>query len=202
MTQEQQLLDQSRAGDRDALSQLLLRYGPLIRSTLAIGPKWQALIEPNDVMQITYFEAFEQIGGFEGDVRAFPKWLRRIAENNLRDAIQWFEREKRPQPEHRVKPPADDDGIAWLSDYLAGGGQSPSRHAMGNEALDLLLAEIDHLPADYAFVLRRIFIDGRPVGDVAEAMGKTKGAVHLIRIRALKRLRERLGNGTKFLSYH
>ncbi len=202
LCRDEQLLARSKAGDRDALTQLLLEHGPHVRATLAIGPKWRALLEPSDVMQVTYFEAFEQITGFEGDARTFPRWLRRIAENNLRDAIQWFEREKRPQPEHRVAPPSNDDGIAWLSEYLSGHGRSPSRHAMGNETLELLQAEIDHLPADYAYVLRRIFIEGRPVGDVAQSMNKTKGAVHLIRIRALKRLRDRLGSGTKFFSHH
>ena len=199
---EDQILRRAKEGDKNALGELLLRHGRLIRNGLDINPKWQSVLEVNDVMQVTYFEAFEQITRFEGDVRAFPHWLRRIAENNLRDASQGLEREKRPQPGQRVQAPENGDDIVWLQDLISGGGATPSRHAAGNEARLLLEAEMDKLPADYGKVLRLVFLEGKPVGEVADFMGKTRGAVHLLRIRAVNRLRERLGSGSQFFSYH
>lgn len=198
---DEQLLLRAQSGDKNALSELLLRHGPSIRSGLKINPKWRSVLDPEDVMQVTYFEAFERIAHLKEGARSFPAWLQRIAENNLRDAIAWLQREKRPQPERRVRKAEDHDPLAWLYDLISGGGGSPSRHAMGNETLKLLEEEIDKLPRDYGEVLRDVFLEGRSVADVADRMGKTPGAVHLLRIRAVERLRARLGSGSKFLSY-
>lgn len=199
---EDQILRRAKNGDRNSLVELLLHHGPMIRSGLDINRKWRSVLEANDIMQVTYFEAFEQIVRFEGDAKAFPRWLRRIADNNLRDAIQGLEREKRPQPDARVRPPDNGDDIVWLQELISGSVATPSRHAAGNEARQLLEAEIDKLPEDYGKVLRLVFFDGKPVGEVADEMGKTRGAVHLLRIRAINRLRERLGSGSQFFSFH
>ncbi len=199
---DEQLLRRAKTGDSAALGELLMRFGPRIRMELDINPKWQSVLEVDDVLQVTYFEAFEQIGRFAGDVPAFSRWLRRIAENNLKDAIHWLHREKRPQPEHRVTPSDDEDSLVWLCQRLTGGVESPSRHAVGNEVRQLLEAEISNLPSDYRDVLRWIYLEGKTVGEVAQRIGRTKGAVHLLRIRAVDRLRERLGSGSAFLSYH
>ncbi len=200
-TIDEQLLLRAKTGDKNALSDLLLRHGPPIRSGLTINPKWRSVLDADDIMQITYFEAFGQIAHFKGAADSFPGWLQRIAENNLRDAIDWLQREKRPQPEQRVTKSEQHDPLAWLFDLISGGAGSPSRHAMGNETLKLIEDEIDNLPRDYAEVMKGIFLEGRPVADVADQMGKTTGAVHLLRIRAIERLRARLGSGSKFLSY-
>ena len=197
-----QLLRQARAGDKQALSELLLRHGPDIRAGLHINPKWRSMLEADDVMQITYFEAFEQISQFTGEAGAFGAWLRRIALNNLRDAIDWLQREKRPQPEKRVTAPQSGDTIAWLCAQLTGEGESPSHHAVSNEMRRLLEAEIDTLPEDYANVLRWIFLEEKSVGEVARRLGKTSGAVHLLRIRAVSRLRQQMGSGSAFLSFY
>lgn len=198
---DEQLLLRARADDRDAIAQLLRRHGPAIREYLEINPKWQSVLEPNDVMQVTYMEAFLQISHFKGDARSFRSWLRRIAENNLRDAIQSLERDKRPQPGDRVSTSDADGDLAWLNDLLTGGMASPSWHAMGKELRDILEAEIDALPADWSNIIRWIFLEGLGVSEVAARMNKSPGAVHLMRIRAVSRLRERLGSDSRIMYY-
>jgi len=201
-TSDDHLLRRARTGDKEAVGELLLRHGPAIGQRLDINKKWQSILESKDVMQVTYFEAFEQIARFDGDARAFPNWLRRIAENNLRDAIQGLERAKRPQPEKRVAggPNAKDDPVGLYE--LVTGDASPSRHAARNEARMILEAEIDTLPDAYRMVLRLVYLEDKSVADVALLIGRTKGAVHLLRIRAVDRLRNRLGSASRFLSYH
>ncbi len=200
---DDQLLHRAKAGDKQAIGELLLRHGPAIGERLDINKKWQSVLESKDVMQVTYFEAFEQIAQFGGGARAFPSWLRRVAENNLRDAVQGLERAKRPPPHKRIgsETGAQDD-LAGLYDLVTGGTASPSRHAARNEARRILEAEIDTLPDDYRLVLRLVYLDDKPVADVALLIGRTKGAVHLLRIRAVERLRVRLGSASRFLSYH
>lgn len=200
---DDQLLRRARTGDKQAIGELLLRHGPAIGQRLDINKKWQSVLEAKDVMQVTYFEAFEQIGRYDGDANGFPYWLRRIAEHNLRDAIQGLERAKRPQPDKRVASESGaPDDLAGLYDWVTGGSASPSRHAARNEARAIIEAEIDALPDAYRMVLRLVYLEDKPVADVALLIGRTKGAVHLLRIRAVDRLRDRLGSASRFLSYH
>lgn len=199
---DDQLLLRARDGDRDAVEQLLLRHGPPIRDRLEINPKWRSVLETNDIMQVTYLEAFLQFDRFSGDAKSFPGWLRRIAENNLRDAIQALEREKRPQPGNRVVSSEEGADFAWLYDLITGGSATPSWHAMGKELRHFLEAEVDALPRDWRNVLHWMYFDGLGVAEVAQRMSKTTGAVHLMRIRAVARLRERLGSDSRFMSYH
>jgi len=199
---DEQLLRRARLGEKGALGELLLRHGPLVRERIQINPRWRSVLEPNDVMQVTYFEAFEQIRRFSGSASSFPRWLKRIADNNLRDAVQFLERAKRPQPEKRLVASETGDGVAVLYEMIEEGGVSPSKQAGTREIRALLEAEIDRLPDDYRYVIRQVFLEGRPVRDVAADMGRTPGAVHLLRIRAVKRLAESLGSGSRFFSHH
>ena len=71
------MLARATGGDDDALSALLQRHGPRVRRELAIGKQYQSLIDPDDVMQVTYVEAFARIGGFTPTgPEAFLAWLR------------------------------------------------------------------------------------------------------------------------------
>lgn len=197
---DQQLLADAGAGDREALGALLRRHGPRVRATLQINPKWHSVLEPNDVMQVTYFDAIHQIHRLPADVKAFAAWLRKVARNNLLSAVEWLEREKRPQPQDRIQPPPDANPIEWLCGLVTGTGTTPSRAAAKDETRDILAAELEKLPADYREVLRLVFFEGKSVAETAEALGRTRGAVYMLRHRALERLRQRLGTGADFFS--
>lgn len=197
---ESDLVKRAQAGDRDALAALLAAYGPRVRGELDINPQWRSVLEEDDVMQVTYFEAFQQIGRFRSDEASFLPWLRRIAQNNLRDAIEWLGRDKRPQPAKQLDAPDGYDAALWLYDLISGGGTTPSGKLAASEVRTVLEKEIEGLPADYARVLTLVYFENKPVGDVAAAMSRTKGAVHLLRLRALHYLRERLGSGTLFFT--
>lgn len=71
-------------GDADALESLLEQHGPEVERKLTIGREWRSVLDPADVMQVTYLEAFLSIAQFDhGRADSFQAWLQRIAENNL-----------------------------------------------------------------------------------------------------------------------
>lgn len=191
------LVARAVGGDADALSQLLEKYGPDVEERLQIARKWRPVLEPGDVMQVTYLEAFLQIGRFRPDqYESFPGWLRRIAENNLRDAIRGLERQKQPQPERRVEAMVGAESFVHLYETLAATSTTPSR-VVGKADTKRLLEEcIDQLPPDYARTIRLYDLEGRPIGEIAEQMGRSPGAVHMLRARAHERLCELLGTAS------
>jgi RNA polymerase sigma factor (sigma-70 family) len=150
-------------------------------------------------MQVTYFEAFLRIGDFtpygEG---AFYKWLLRIAENNLRDAIKELGRDKRTPPEKRIEPLGNSDSFQALYERLGTTSTTPSRELARGEAQGFLESAISRLPPDYQKVVRLYDLEGGSVAEVTAALGRSKGALFMLRARAHDRLRDILGTGTQF----
>lgn len=198
-----ELLEQAVAGDAAALQTLLGRASRQVRGRLQgrIGKQWQAALDIDDVMQVTFLEAFLQIDRLAArDMATFQAWLTRIAENNLRDALKELSRQKRPDPRKRVQPQSLEDSCAVLLEQLGGTSTTPSRHAARGEAAAILKAALRKLPADYAMAVRQYDLEGRAMAEVAAAMERSEGAVHMLRRRAHDRLRELLGSASQFFS--
>ena len=185
------------SGDADALSELLGEHGPEVERSLSIAREWRSVLEPADVMQVTYLEAFMEIRRFDPDrAQPFRAWLQRIAENNLRDAIRGLQRQKRPQPSNRVDAPAGADSTWELYAHLGVTTTTPSRHVSREERLTHLNAALESLPDDYRKVIRLYDLQGLPIAEVAGQLGRSSGAIHMLRARAHDRLREQLGSAS------
>jgi RNA polymerase sigma factor (sigma-70 family) len=198
------LLQRAAEGDRESLRILLQRFGPIVRDQIEreIGQIWRASLDADDVMQVSYLEAFmrqRSLAARTGET--FKAWLGQIARNNLRDAIKELSRKKRPHPAHRVQhaAAANESYVAFL-DVLSDGGETPSRHVARDEAAQVLRSLIERLPADYARVIQLYDLEGREIAEVAEVMERSVGAVHMLRFRAHDRLRDWIGAETNFFS--
>ena len=187
--------------DEQALTTLLKQVGPQVRRKLSIGRKWQALIDAADVMQVTYLEAFLRISELDAfTVAQFAAWIARIADNNLRDAIRQLERQKRASPRQRVQPAGGDGSGVMLLETVGWTSSTPSRAVATKEAGEALHDALSRLPEAYQQILRLYDLEGRPPREVAEAMERSVGAVHMLRARAHDRLRELVGSGSRFFS--
>ncbi|MHC5110796.1 MAG: sigma factor, partial [Planctomycetota bacterium] len=143
------------AGDGDALTELLMELAPNLERALQIGRSWQSTLETADVMQVTYLEAFLQIGSCKADsLTSFESWLRRIAQNNLRDAIRGLERKKRPSPRNRVRAAEDSESAVGFLETIGVTTTTPSRHMARGELLRYLSSALESLPADYETAIR------------------------------------------------
>ncbi len=190
-------------GDRTALRTLLEDFGPQVWAHIngGIGPQWRSAIDADDVMQVTYLEAFLRIDRCEArDAATFVGWLRRIADNNLRDAIKELGRKKRPHPANRVHADGTDDSAVTLVEMLGAGASTPSRHVARKEAADAVNALLKRLPPDYAKVIQLYDLQGQDIAEVAGSMGRSPGAVHMLRARAHDRLRTMIGAETDFFT--
>jgi len=187
------------AGDRDALGRLLERYGPAVAANLQIGARWRGSLDAGDVMQVSYIEAFLHISSFDVEnAAAFPAWLTRIAKNNLRDGIRALEA-RGNRAEQRVEATPSDDSCIGLLDLLVGSVSTPSTSMRNREACEQLHAALDQLPDDYASAVRLFDLEGRPIDEVAAALGRSTGAAYMLRQRAHDRLRTLLGPGSQFM---
>lgn len=196
-------LERAAAGDLAALRTLLETYGPQVCREIdgEIGVKWRGLVDAEDVMQVTYLEAFLNIREMEARTPAmFVAWLRRIADRNMRDAMRHFERQKRPDPNRRVTTAGNDGSYVALIELLGATTTTPSRQAASGELRGVIHQALDRLPTDYATAVRLYDLEGRDIQAVAEVMGRSPGAVHMLRARAHDLLRTQLGAETNYFT--
>lgn len=197
------LIQRAIAGDRGAAAELLKVHGPVVRARLSgkLSPVWQSVLEPDDIMQVTYMEAFMRIERFQPRHEgSFVAWLSHIAENNLRDAVKELERQKRPNPRNRVQAGRGDDSYVALVELLGATVTTPSLVAARFEVKTALDQALEKLPTDYAKAVRMYHLEGRDCKEVAEALGRSQGAVYMLLARAQDRLKDILGSSSKFFS--
>jgi RNA polymerase sigma-70 factor (ECF subfamily) len=206
MPEEDALLEAALKGDRGALIQLLEKLGPRVRARITpkISGHHRAAMDEDDVMQVTYLEAVTRLASFRGGgASGFLAWLTRLAENNLVDAIRMLEAEKRPNPKkrvHRARVQPDADSMVALIELVGVTSTAPSSAVTQSEirrALDVVLAR---MPPDYAQVIRMYDLQGQPAAAVATEMGRSEGAIYMLRARAHDRLRDELPSESKFFS--
>ncbi len=90
-----QLIDKAQAGDRAAIEELAQCYeGPLHAVVRAkLGPRLEARVEVEDIVQETLLRAFKSLSGFRWrEQDSFIRWLSRIAGNVIHEVAK---REKR-----------------------------------------------------------------------------------------------------------
>ncbi len=204
MTQsESELIAKAQRGNEDALATLLETHGPALRARLAgkISAHWRSALDEDDVLQVTYMEAFSRFSGFvnRGD-GALLAWLTQIAENNLRDAIRGLERAKRPDPRKRVQAAPAQDSYIGLVEILGVTRTTPSMNVARGEIVTELDRALGKLPADYEKCIRLYDLEGRGIEAVCAELGRSSGAVYMLRARAHERLAEILGSESRFFS--
>jgi RNA polymerase sigma-70 factor (ECF subfamily) len=182
------------AGDADALVRLLARYGPAVRRTIRneIPAQWRTLLSEDDVMQESYAEAFLGVRQLSPE-GSFLAWLRRIAKNNLLDAVKGLKAERRGGNRKRVEGAHGEDAVLSLFDVLDDGGTTPSGRAMRGELGEVFDRALARLPDAYREVVRLYDLEMRGADEVARLLGCSPGAVYMRRARAQEMLREILG---------
>ncbi|MEC8253607.1 MAG: sigma-70 family RNA polymerase sigma factor [Planctomycetota bacterium] len=150
---------------------------------LRMGPKLRARMDPEDVLQEVAMEAIHSWGTLSEEANA-GAWLvtlaRRKVARIVRDQLGVAARD--PRREHPIKTELP------LADRRTG----PVTSADRQDRLELLEAALSRLSEDHRNVILRIKIEGLSARAVAEKLGRTENAVHLLLSRALKRLAEEL----------
>lgn len=197
-------VDAARRNDASGhgeLEALLRRNASAVARRITIPRRWRSVLSRRDVMQEAYVDAwrtFEQYA--HRDDRSFRSWLATLARNNLLDAIDMLEAQKRGAGRRAPDPPAGSDSMLALYELVGATTSTPSRLAARREWAIVAERAIRRLPAEHARAIRLHELEGVPVRDVAEALHRSEGATCMLLLRARRKLREMLGAASRFLS--
>jgi RNA polymerase sigma-70 factor, ECF subfamily len=161
---------------------------------LQVEPRFRAKFDPSDIVQQTMLEAVRGWPNYRGSTEAeLAAWLRKILAHVLLHEMRRFGGAQRRDVSREVSlEQALAESSRLLGDALAAPGSSPSEQA-GRHELELRLADaLVRIPADYAEVILLRNVEGLSHDEVAERMGRGVGAVRMLWVRALARLRQEL----------
>ena len=201
---EAQLAAAAARGDRAALQRLLLdHYDELERRIQSkLPPRLAATWAAEDILQVTFFQAFRDIGRYEArEDASFGDWLARIAEHRLLDAIKQHDCAKRGGEWDRVGEIAQGDSrSASLLDWIAADQTSPTSAIARSEALHALQVALASIPDDQREAICLRHLEGKSLEDAAAAMGRSPDAVRGLVQRGKQSLADAMGRASKWLS--
>lgn len=193
-------LRDARAGDQEALITLLRLATPSIRRSISISSQWSSMLDVDDVLQVTFQEAFLGLSRFVSDEpAAFEAWLKMIAKNNVRAAIRSLNSAKRPPPSRRINPADEKSQYSALA-AMAALTRTPSRTVAESEAQTAIDDALEQLPKPYAAAIRLYYFDGVIGEELAARLGKSRGAAFMILARAREHLGELIGSQSRFFT--
>lgn len=189
-----ELLRQARANDQTAWQELVELYSRRMY-------RWcrRAGLQPADASNIVQ-EALQSVAKKLGDFRrdrpgdTFRGWLRRITDNKIRDHY----RKHGKVPDVAVGGLDQQEELLYLADdkevSLTGGDTSnaatPAPHTTQlMAAIEQVQAEVSE--RDWKFFWR-VAVDGQSAADVGREFGATANAVRLVKMRMLRRLRQKM----------
>jgi RNA polymerase sigma-70 factor (ECF subfamily) len=197
---ESDLIRAAAAGDRVALSQLLLlHYNEIERHVaLRLANEPPGLLSPEDALQETFFRAAQALPRFENAyVGSFCPWLKTVATNLIKDAAKRRRRERRAG--NPTAEAGEESRCEWVN-QLAGDSTSPSRCVVRHDNVHRLQSAMTGLPIEQREVIRRHYLLNESFEQIATAMDRSKDAIRGICYRAKKNLRFIMGHSSKYFS--
>ena len=171
-------------GDSDPMFEQYRNY-LLILAEARLHPRLRRVVDPSDLVQETYFRAHRAHEGYRGDEAGRLAWLKVILRNVLTDVI----RRQFRRPAEVSMEPAIEESTCRACDLLAADQSTPSQQAQRHEQTSLLADALVQLPEAQreAIVLQKL--QGYPLGEIAEHMGRSQTAVAGLIKRGLQNLR-------------
>jgi RNA polymerase sigma-70 factor (ECF subfamily) len=193
-----ELLAATRSGDATAWGVLLERYRPYLALLIEVqlGRRLQVKADPADLVQEAFLQAHRKFAAFRGTTGdEFLGWLREILASRLAKLVRrYYGTAGRDVRLERNLAESLTDSSRALDWVLADSGGSPSDGACGRERAVRVVAAVERLPPDYRRVLILRHLDGLTFPEVGERMGRSADAVTQLWARAIRRLRDALGD--------
>jgi RNA polymerase sigma-70 factor (ECF subfamily) len=172
LQEEASLVARAKEGDETAISQLYRQNAPGIYGYVVSRVRDPALAD--DLTSEVFLRALEGLAQFEYRGIAISAWLYRIAHDRIADHFR--------RQAQRPTIPLEDDLL-------------PAQDGIDQEVDARLRVEhvgkaIEQLTAEQHQVILLRFVAGLKLGEVAHVMDRSAGAIKMLQLRALTRLRQ------------
>ena len=186
-----ELLRRAQAGAPDAVNALYERCAGRVLAyvRLRLGRELRSRLESRDILQATLVKSVERLPQLRGDdTRSLMGWLARIADNEIRDRADYYQRQQRDAA--RETPLEDDVPVAALT-------RSALSRLILDEQAQQLEAALESLSPDHReVILLRKFAE-LPFAEIGRRMGKSEDGCRMLLARAMTALTLKMTGATR-----
>src|SRR5262249_8756657 len=181
------LLSRSQAGDAAAWEALLAKLRSYVRLLVRtrLGPHLGAMLDTSDIVQEALLRIHRGFQGFSG--RSVPEllgWVAQITGHAVVTCRRYTAAGKRD-----VNREVHGEGL--LMRFPSESSQ-PEQRASREEEAARLAAALERLPEAQREVIQARFFDQLRFGEISRRTGKSVGAVRVVCLRAIQRLRREM----------
>ncbi len=193
-----EMLKNAAKGDQPALNELLQGHRDPIRRMVQarMDRRMAARVDASDVVQDVLIEASRRLPDYlQGPPMPFRLWLRQIAQDRMIDLHRRHRAQRRDVTREQATAPAgwDDRSSLDLAAKLVDSELTPAAHAIRQELQRRFYAALDELSDDDREVVVMRHVEQMGNSEVAEALGLSPAAAGMRYLRALRRLKDVLG---------
>lgn len=191
-------IDKARAGNEDARNRLFQKcrsYLDLL-AQMEVGSKLRVKADTSDLVQNTLMDAYRGLDDFRGQTQQeWLGWLKQILKRNMTDLIRHYRYAEKRRIDREVSLDRPQLGRSTIVGFEpAAEIPTPSQAVVALED-ELLLAEaIAALSEDYRQVIVLRNLQKFSFAEVAEEMNRTRPAVQMLWLRAVRKLGESMKN--------
>lgn len=191
------LLDGARRGaqvDRDRLFTASRSYLGLI-ARAQIETHLQAKVDASDLVQQTLMEAHRDFERFQGATEGeWLAWLRRILAHNTADFVRRYRGTAKRATQREIAAPVKraDQSTFFAFGEPADSMETPSQQLARRDDQLAISAALETLSPDHREVIVLRNLERLSFEEVAERMGRTRPAVQMLWMRAIKKLQEQM----------
>lgn len=178
---------------------VVAKYEPYLRmlARTQMRKAFQAKVGASDMVQQAMLQAVQGLDGFRGSTEAeFRGWLRQILARHICHLDRDMHRDKRDVRREQSMEQKLAQSSMRLEGLLAGDGPTPSQNVVLGEHVLKMADAVERLPEAQREAIRLHYLEGMKLAEVAEALGKTNGAVAGLLHRGMKTLRKELADGS------
>ena len=181
-----ELLQRAKGGSPDAVNALYERYAGRLLAyiRLRMGRDLRARLESRDILQATLLKSLQHLDELKGTATpSLMAWLARIAEHEIRDRVDYHQRQRRDAA--REVAIEDDSAIAAAS-------RSALSRVILNEEAQRLEAAIEALSPEHRDVIVLRKFEELSFAEIGHRMGRSEDACRMLLARAMTALTLRL----------
>ena len=183
-----------QAGSLSAADGLFRRFEPWLTviARSQVESRFAAKFDPSDLVQQTLAQAVRDFPQFKGTTEPeLLAWLRQILAHTLAHEIRRYAGTQKRDLDREVSLDQDLTAVSQrFGDLLPASGPTPSQNAVAADRQVQLARLLERLPPDYRDILVLRHLEGLSHDAIALRMNRKPGAVRMLWVRALARLRE------------
>jgi RNA polymerase sigma-70 factor (ECF subfamily) len=183
-----ELLQRAKDGSPEAVNALYERYAGRLLAyiRLRMGRDLRARLESRDILQAALLKSLQHLDELKGtETPSLMAWLARIAEHEIRDRVDYQQRQRRDAA--REVAIEDDSAIAAAS-------RSALSRVILNEEAQRLEAGIEALSPEHRDVIVLRKFEELSFAEIGRRMGRSEDACRMLLARAMTALTLRLSD--------